>query len=127
METDERSVDVLAAHGLAEAPVGPVSEHLFDRRAVEIERADDDSEPWVALAECGDRGQSLRERHLHIENHDIGPLVIDHGEGGVLAVRLPDEDGRCVVTDERVPHPLATFLSGIDQHHTTCRLALEFA
>ena len=98
-----------------------MGERSLHGRGIEVERANDDAERRSAVAECRDGQQTLRERHVDVQDHHISLLFVDDGKSGGSGGRLTDENGLGIVTFDHASHELTAVISGIDQHDATGR------
>jgi hypothetical protein len=117
-ESTEHGLEVVGAHRLVEVRVGALIESARFGGDVMMEGADDDPQPREAVAECGDRSETLLDRHLDLEDDEIGLVAVEQRKGSALTVCLADHRRRQPGTLEHLPHEPAPLSPRIDQHNT---------
>jgi hypothetical protein len=115
-ESTEHSLEVVGAHRLVEVRVGALIESALSGGDVMMEGADNGPQPRETVAECGDRSETLLDRHLDLEDDEIHIVVVKQRKGRGLAVGLADHRRRRpgTLTNCRT----APLSPRIDQHNT---------
>jgi hypothetical protein len=114
----EHDLEVVGAHRLVEIRVGPLIESAFFGRDVTMEGADNDPQPRETVADCGDRSETFLDRHLDLEDDEIGIVAVEQRKGRALTVCLADHRRHQPGALEHLPHEPAPLRSGIDHHNT---------
>lgn len=117
-ESPEHGREVVGAHRLVEIRVGPLIESASFRRDVTMEGADNDPQPREAVADCGDRSETFLDRHLDLEDDEIGIVAVEQRKGRALTVCLADHRRHQPGALEYLTHDPAPLSPRIDQHNT---------
>jgi hypothetical protein len=117
-ESPEHGLEVVGAYRLVEIRVGPLIESASFGRHVTMEGADNDPQPRETVADCGDRCETFLDRHLDLEDDEIGIVAVEQREGRALTVCLADHRRHQPGALEHLAHEPAPLRSGIDQHNT---------